>query len=462
MDKVFRYWQLLRLTSSGQCQPQVLPQVRTWVQQTLPDQLGNPDTPETERQKALLDYWKTGDQSADLAQLSLRCFVSHHIREACQRLASRYGEVYHFTAAELLALVLDDDGRLTPGYRPLTLHILETYDPDKAALATWVSRLTCNHPDINRLLIQDKGLYRASDWAILNDTSLEQVQRILQTYHGCSAYDVTLGVALLEQYHRVYRRDRLAQKQKQPGQPSRCQDPTPAQLHEMNPDLSSKDMLEQLKWLAGQLRQYRVHARGGNPVPYQPEEPDWGKIAAPDETPDEQGEFLQAYRQTVATYLGEAIAQVIQANIVRLQPKQPPPHQQRRPGPGSKAWAYVQGLHLLHCQGLSMGQLATHINLTTQVQVNRLLQLLRLRAEVRHWLIPRLCATVRHQALDYVSAEHLHAMDQTLEHILTEEVDHILDEAKREMQSSKGRGTPASLFARQLCITIHQYMPDSE
>ncbi|MBD2259322.1 hypothetical protein [Pseudanabaena sp. FACHB-2040] len=446
MDTAFQYWQLVCLTSSGRHQIQVLPQVQIWIQQTFSNLMISPDPLENALQKPLITLWQSGTEDAALAQLSLRCFITHQIRGACIRLTNQFGEDYGFTAPELLAQVLDDDGRVAADYRPFTLEILESYDPIKSALSTWSSRLTCNHPALNRLLLE-KGLYRASDWAILNDTSPEQGQRILRTYHLCSEYEVAQGTALLEQYQRVYCRDRISQRQS--GGPRRCQTPTSKQLQEMVPEQDPKTVLVRLQQLASQLRQYRIHVRGGNPVPYS-EDTDWGQIPAPSDTPDEQDEFLQAYRQALENCLGDAIAHVIQHNITRLRTRQPPQDQ-----------AYVQGLHLFHCLGLAMGKLAAQIGLSTQVQVNRLLQLKRLRSDVRHQLIAQLCERVRHQALSYISADRLHAIDHTLEHLLTEEVDQIIKDATTEAQIPKGRSAK-SLFAHQLCSTIHQFMPDSE
>jgi hypothetical protein len=121
----------------------------------------------------------------------------------------------------------------------------------------------------------------------------------------------------------------------------------------------------------------------------------------------------------------------------------------------------VQGLHLFHCKGLGMGKLASNIGLANQVQVNRLLNLKRLRSDVRHRLLPQLCETVRRQALAYVSADRLKALDQTLETLLAEEVDDMLAAAAAEAQQPKGR-TAKSLFAHQFCTTIHPFMPGTE
>ncbi|WP_228052184.1 hypothetical protein [Nodosilinea sp. LEGE 07298] len=438
---IFRYWQLIRITSSGEYQAHLLTQVQEWLQQAFADSVNRADTQMTDFQKALLDRWHSKAAQADLALLSLRCFVSHQIRDACDRLAQQFGQTYGFTTAELLALVLDDDGRSPSTYRPFTQQILESYDPAKAALSTWSNQLTCNHPELNQLLLE-KGLYRASPWAILNDTSLEQVEKILRTFHLCSEYEVKAAVDLLERYQRVYCRDRI--RQRQAGSPRRCHPPTPEQLREMNATL------EQLKQLAEQLRQYRIHVRGGSGGPYQAEVPDWDQVPDSTPVPDEQEEFLEAFRQAVKQGLEGAIAQVIAANIHRLSQKKTPQDD-----------VYVKGLNRYYCLGQTIGALATELGLGNFARARRLLDLQRLRADVRHRLLPTLYEQVRQEAFDYSSPEQLHQLDHTLEAILAEHIDGLLAEDAAAAQSPNRSG-PTSLFAQQLCATIHQFMPDSE
>jgi hypothetical protein len=438
---IFRYWQLIRITSSGTYQAHLLAPVQDWLQRAFADSLSYADTQAADFQKALLDRWRTKAAQADLALLSLRCFVSHQIRDACDRLAQTFGQDYGFTTTELLAVVLDDDGRSPSTYRPFTQQILESYDPAKAALSTWSSRLTCNHPELNQLLLE-KGLYRVSPWAILNDTSLEQVAKILRTFHLCSEYEVKAAVDLLGRYQRVYCRDRL--RQRLAGGPRRCLPPTPEQLKAMN------TTLEPLKQLADQLRQYRIHVRGGGGGPYQPVAPDWEQVPDSTPVPDEQEEFLAAFRQAVQEGLDAAIAQVIAANMTRLS-------QRKTPQDG----VYVKGLNRFYCQGQTIGALATELGLGNFARARRLLDLQRLRTDVRHWLLPTLYERVRQEAVSYSSPKQLHQLDHTLEAILAERIDDLLTEDAAAAQSPNRAG-PTSLFARQLCAIIHQFMPASE
>lgn len=445
---IAHYWQLMRLDSSGRCYHQTLPSVEAWVKGTFADVISNLDSVDQPLQAALISHYQSEQADADKAQLSLRCYISHQIRIVCIQLANQFGETYGFTAADLFPLVLNDDGRLSTAYRPLSLEILDTYELDKAQLNTWTARLVKNHGDLDRALLE-RGLYRASDWAILNDTNREQVQRILRQYHLCSETEVTRASRLLDQYHQVYRQDRI--QQRLAGKRGRCRPPTAEQLQGIDAQRSAEVVLVQLKTLAAQLREYRIHARGGNPIPYQGEAIDWERVSgeptvSSSDAEEDESTFLMKYQQALVHCLEAVLKQALTANIAKFQKHRPPKDQ-----------AYVLGLQLFHCKGLSMGKLATQVGLSSQVQVNRLLQLKRLRADVRHQLIPQLLARVKAEALDYISADRLQQIDQTLEHLLTEKVDHILSEATKEAQIPKGR-TAKSLFAYQLCQIIHQFM----
>lgn len=448
MDNASRYWHLVRLTSAGQLQTLELPTVKPWLQDTFAPWLDNLEEQEAQLQQALFDLWHKGQAEADLAQLSLRGWVTHHIRSSCIGLAQRYGERHGFTSADLLPLVLDDDGRLRPRHQPLTLRILESYDPAKGRLSAWSHRLTKTHPDLNQWLLE-KGIYQASDWAILNDTSPAQVQRILRDYHLCSPYEVDQAVALLEGYHRVYRQERLRQRRQ--GKTGRCQEPSFDQLQIINSTQPPKQVKANLRQLATQIRQYRIHGRGGHPQLYHPQDEAelegiaQTRQAAPDT--DEQMDFLDTYRTSLNHYLGTTLRQVIADQVDQLRQRTPPQDS-----------AYVQGLYLRQCEGLAMGAVAPRIGLSSQVQVTRLLNLKRLRAEVRHRLIPSLHATLRQEALNYVSADRLKAIDQTLETLLAETVDDLIAEAAAEAQAPQARPVK-SRFSQHLCTEIHAFLP---
>jgi hypothetical protein len=118
------------------------------------------------------------------------------------------------------------------------------------------------------------GMYFISDWAILNDTTPIQLQRILPEFHYLSDSEIHLACILLTSYHAIYRRDRLQQRRAaiasgQAKVKGRCLPPTLSQLHEIaqrinaevDLGLEPEEVEFQLQTLAKRLRQYRADVR---------------------------------------------------------------------------------------------------------------------------------------------------------------------------------------------------------
>ena len=462
MSSVSFYWQLVRLTSSGACQLHPLASVQTWVEHHCADVLADDPLPHDQMQKRLVGVWRSPDfeaNTADLARLSLRCYTSHYIQHTCHQLAQKFGAVHGFTALNLFPFVLDDRGQLRPVHPPFTLTILERYDPDKSRLSAWTIRLTKNHDALNHYLFVVHGLYRVSDWAILNDTTTDQLQTILKDDHQCSETELGEAQTLLTRYHQVYRQTRWEQRKR--GQKTRrCIPPTLQQLEQINPRTAPQETLVELKDLARLLRIYRVKVRGGNPEVFlkRPigltEDVDMNTIADPQTVsdPTEADEFLQRYRQHLVQCLDKGIATVIQSRFSTLKSRSFP-----------KARAYLEGLRLFHDERKRMGaiaplltkQFAPDVVFKSQVQVTRLLELGSLRKAVCNHMILELQRRVEGEAIAYVSVERLHQMADTLEGILNQAVKQVIVDAETEAYrpiQEAGR----SLFSDRMVYVLRQ------
>lgn len=430
-----QYWQMTVLTNSGQRQIKVMPPAQRWFQAASIDTAARFTEGDRGLQTYLWQIWRDRGTDAQLALLCLRCWISHQISATCYQLASQFGANYGFEASDLYPLVLDDEGRLDPAYQPLSIRILEQYEPSQAALGTWVSRVTKSHSEINRFLL-DCGLYRISDWALLNDTTVKSLARSLP---NLNASDLAKKSALLSAYHQVYRRDRIAQRQIK-GRASRCQTPTHEQLLKIAPDQSPHDVLGQLGELASQLREYRVAVRRGTPATRPFDESIVSHI--PTSQPEDnaiQDEFVQRYRSQFLASLDEAIASVSRRYVES--------YNRRKPHKGA---LFLSALNLFHCEGYSMGKIAQQLGLSSQVQVTRLLQLKRFRTEVCAYWFNQLKQQVKAEALRAIAPARLGAIAQQLEAILAEETETVMTEAAAEAQISKNRETK-SVFARRLC-----------
>jgi hypothetical protein len=462
MGSIVKYWRFVRMGTLGKRQVEEIALAKAFFQQQFADLVGQTDVPDASIQRQLWQMIQPNESSdqRQYAEWCLRCYISNQIEQSCLQLETQFGSEHGFTRYDLFPFVLDDvlDVRLRDkatasnavSYRSLATEILESFDPVKAGLSTWVTRLVRHHKELNAFLLE-RGVYLVSDWAILNDTTPKQVQRILADFHSLSAAEIQTAVHLLNAYHQVYRQDRL--KQRQVGIKGQCAPPTSEQLQRIATDLrktasltwSVEATLSQLQTLATQLRQYRIYVRGGSaPVESldQPENQSLAvamQVAERDDTQDEQNEFLAFYRDLFLRCLDQSLEQVTGDRLSSLQRKK-----------GDTAQQFLLALQLFHCRGQSMGEIASQVGLQAQYQVTRLLKLKEFRADVRQQLLLNLRDRILEKAKDYTDPDRLQALDQQIETALDEQIATVMQQA--EAETSVAKNSPlASLFARRLC-----------
>ena len=450
-----QYWQMMTLTSAGNRQLREIESVRNQCKTLWTRELGAiatdcseaPSLSDRKLQTYLWDRWRADKEDAALAQLALRCWLSHQIAATCNQLAAQFGQAYGFVASELWPLVLDDSDRLSSAYEPLSIKILNRYDPTQSALSTWVARMTKGHPEINRFCLE-RGLYRISDWAILNDTPAERLTRVLPQLSAAVLAEKT---ALLLAYHQVYRRDRIQQRNSHSarlGLASRCETPTEEQLRRIQPNVETNVVLSQLQELASQLREHRIAVRRKMPPTQllgdRASDTSHRQAATNGEDKNDLAEdnFLLKYRDHFSSSLDHAIEAIALGYVKTYRRRKPP-----------KDRLFLTALGLFHCRGLSMTAIAQQTGLTSQVQVTRLLQLKRFRTEVCACWFNQLKTQVNQDVLTYISPDRLSKISRQLEKILAEETAATIAEAAAEAQMSKNRSAK-SKFARQLCAKL--------
>ncbi len=463
-----KYWQLVRLEATGKPKVEEIVSARAFLQQQFPQLNTQIEVPDKVIQGQLLrlldNSSETSAEDANnhlMAQSCLRCFISHQIEQVCIQLELQFGKEHGFNRYHLFPLVLDDTLDDLPDagssranqsiYKSLSVQILETFDPQKASLSTWTTRLVKHNRELNAFLLE-QGVYLISNWAILNDTTPKQVRRILAEFHHLTSAEIQQACFLLESYHAIYRRDRLTQR---PGIRGKCQPPSGEQgeriarhLHQKaNLLLSPENTLSQLQELAELLRQYRIHVRSGKFVAQQsldnPEIDTEGLqasvIQTESEDESEQREFFQFYRQQFLTCLDESIEYVTQNRFSRLNRKS-----------SLKAQQFLTALELFHCQGKSMGEIAPLVELKAQYQVTRLLKLKEFRADVRQKMLQQLRVRTLAKAANYAAPNQLQQLEQKVEAALDEQIDAVMQAAETEA-SVANHSSPASLLARHLC-----------
>ncbi len=445
-----KYWQLVRLDSTGRRRIEEIASAKAFFSEQFGDQLQQVDLPDAAIQRQLMQMRQ--EQSAE-AERCLRCYISNQIVQVCLQLETQFGKLHGFTCNELLAFVLDDVGRdqrsRQSNYQAFSTTVLQSFDPERASLNTWVTQLVRRHPELNAFLLQ-QGVYLISDWAILNDTTPTQLQRIYLEFHSLTLAETDRAMAVLQSYHRVYRQERLSQRQT--AKTRQCLPPSPDQLQRMSEWLQQNAvtvkpdrLLSQLQTMAALLRQYRIYVKGGKFPVASLDRPEIGAVVAdreapePDETVEAKSEFLNFYRQQLLECLDETLKQVIQDRVVSLRRKKTPTDQ-----------VFLTALHLFHCQGKAMGDMAAQLGFQAQYQVSRLLKLKELRADVRQRALQLLSQRVLDQAKKYADPEQLSQLERQVGAVLEEQIAAVIQQAEAEAVVAKNCPLP-SPFARRLC-----------
>ena len=452
MESAARYWQLVRLDSSGQRRIEKLAIAESFFL----DQFGRGELSDSELHLALLQKL-TEPSSRDAADLCLRCYISHQIEQVCVRLEQQFGRQHGFTRYDLLPLVLHDRGiprsqQPNNPWQPLAWAIIDSFMPQQASLNTWVMRQVRHHKDLNEFLLE-RGVYLITDWALLNDTNPAQLQRILSEFYGTTTREAEQAGQLLQAYHTIYRGDRI--KQRLAGvlkARQTCLPPQPEQLQriatylgETTPtSLANQRLMAKLQILASQLRQYRIHVRSKRVPTISIDQPEieavvQAQTTLPEGNADEQQVFLEAYRAQLQVCLAETIQQVTQDRVAYLKRRQP-----------QTADQFLRALYLFHCQGKAMAEIATLLGLQAQYQVTRLIKLKQFRADVQQRLLKQLGDRITQIAQQFTTSEQLQTLNQAIAAALEEQISTLMQQAEAEAMVARQRPL-GSLFARQLC-----------
>jgi hypothetical protein len=455
------YWRLTRLDGTRQRRVEEVASAKAFFQDRFAAVQPIADTL-IQRELQLLRESANSDDRQQ-AEWCLRCFISQQIEQVCVQLELKFGSQRGFNRHDLFPFVLDDSagaaqrcpkGQVATQYRSLSSEILQTFDVNRAGLSTWVTRQVRHHRELRRFL-QEHGVYLATDWGILNDTSPELLQTVLAEFYVLTEAEITPAYHLLQAYHQVYRHDRLQQRQlgRLQGR-AVCTAPSPEQLTRIagylqeqglsSSSLSPEHILAQLQTIASQLRQYQLH-RFGKTLPTESlDQPGAETIAdeipaAEPEPEQEEENFLTFYRKQMLTCLDQSLAQVTHDRFIYLQRKKT-----------AAAKQFLTALELFHCRGQSMNEIAPQVGLQKQFQVTRLLKLKEFRANVRSRLLQLLLRSVQDQAKAYTDPTRLQKLNQQIETILEEHVTVLIQEAVSEAAVAKRRPL-CSLFARRLC-----------
>ncbi|WP_434686186.1 hypothetical protein [Pseudanabaena minima] len=458
--KASHYWQFVKLRATGQCIRETIANAREFFLQqfSATDDLDAvPELTDLQIQRQLWQLWQSGEA---IAEICLRCFISNQIEQTCYQIANQFGTDHGFRYPDLLVFVLNDfidRPQNQSGFISVAREILDSFEHERSNLATWTSRKVKQNRELNAFLLEH-GVYLVSDWAILNDTSPKQLERIYSEFYQTAQYSIQQSKNLLEAYHVVYRMDRLQSRLN--GSKGQCPAPTPEQIQKISEylavnhtenhivNIGATNILGKLQEMASKLRQYRIQARGGKSRQVSFDQPNISinpeTLMTNREDEHEALAFLAAYRQQFEQSLEQAIAKVTEIHHAKLKQRSP-----------DHAANFLTGLSLFHCHGQTMAEIAVSVGLGAQYQVTRLLKLKELRSDIRREILGSLRNQVIELVKFYADASQLCELDQKLETVLQELVEEEMEHA--ETESIKNKGTPfRSRFAIKLCKYLQQ------
>ncbi|MDY6804278.1 MAG: hypothetical protein SXA11_10790 [Cyanobacteriota bacterium] len=472
-----RYWLFASINAAvGECQIQTLEDAKAFFRQQFPQFVGSSDVPDKEIQCQLMLLCQSGDEETKRqSDRCLRCFISHQIKEICLDLARRFGGRNRFSRQELFGLLLDDDfdppksplkrGTLKApplkrgagggskhsasvlkktSYQSLASQILQNFDPEKSELSTWTNWMVKCHQPLKEFLLEN-GIYRSTDWSILNKTTPGELENILSEVYCLSPIEIEQYKLLLESFLAVYRADRLQQRQRGI---QKCPPPTKEQLEKIanqspaTTNLSPDRVLGRLQKMAWFLRQYRIASKSGSPPTVEIDNPEddgsFNYFVAPEVRDNAETDFLIAYSRELQPCLLGAVEKAIANRVSYLQTRRNPKHRE-----------FLKAIELFH-RGKSMTEIAPEVGCQKQYQVTRLLKLDEFRADVKQLMLVELKRRVLDLAKVYVNAELLQNSEQKIDDALEEEISITIEEAQSKSMG-KNTGTNNSDLARAIC-----------
>lgn len=466
-----RYWTIIRINIKSVSQGYAITAARDFFHRQFPNFVDAEELSDQENQSVrnfLLSQFRQRDNGIDnlnraIAGLCLRCYISHDILVAVRKLVQKYSSEYYFRVEDILPIVLNDDGRSLiilndegtsqlilnkngetqeSSYNFFTVEVLRTFqqNANSQSLTNWTYTLTRRNSELKNHLSQEYGLCLLSDWALLNRAKQEHLEGENRP--------------ILEVFHRVYRRDRLQQRQ-----PGKCPEPSTYQLTEMLrllPDQgirinSPSELKRKLERISVFVRQERISREMGYPqniIPLVVSDPDTGEnierdIPDPNSSLDsEEEDILDFIRNQFTKALMWGIEQGICDRMAELQ---------RSRNYAAFAANFILWLQLLYCQGMSQSQIAKQIGMT-QCKLSRVLEPTKLLTQVRFRTLDRLINRILERARELglteipPQANYLSNLVQQLEVFVDGE---IFAQAVAEL-NARGHNRN-STYARLLC-----------
>ncbi|MFH7029341.1 MAG: hypothetical protein ACHBN1_29095 [Heteroscytonema crispum UTEX LB 1556] len=243
---------------------------------------------------------------------------------------------------------------------------------------------------------------------------------------------------------------------------SRYPDPTEEQLRQIAeilfpnrrnypPDFL-KDVLSRLQNIAHFIREERIRVRQG--IKSVNSQEHWDTIPEKNHhSREEESEFSGLYNSYFDRCFASAVKKVIETIITYFQAKRAAKYQK-------KLKNFVEALHLFHCEGVPMTEIAPRLNLIDQPYVSRLLELKGLRNDIGRntslCLEQCIFKLIQSQFDDDLPPD----WKLKVQTFIDKEIKTVIQEAEQEARNGQ-RQTMNSKMARTICEYVCHYLNSS-
>lgn len=434
MGVASRYWIFVRVNSFGRCKSDVLEEAKAFFNEQFPGLVNKQEIPDKDIQIQLMQWYQSSEPHyRQRAEECLSCFISYVLKECCIALEQKNSQKYDLYKAELLPLVLDTTHRSThqqnrnnqDSEQSLTTQILETFNPNRSNLSTWVTIKFKSSSAIKKCL-KEHGIVQLTDWSILRYTTHTRLKRVFSNLQR-TPIETTKALKLLDSFHRIYCTQLpLYRKTKTDSKFNTTKYPKPEdeQLNQIAAILykdveyvsnreimSPEEVLEELQKLAGVLRET------------------WTKSSPSVKPSKEPVSNLPEYCiEPFNACLDKSIERVIENCHNYIQRKGTRKGKEQ----GKK---YLEALSLFHCDGDALTKIARELGFTDQAHLSRLLKLKTLRKDIGRNLVLELTNYVKELSKCSDNPEKLLELDRQIQNMFGSEIDELIKEAEREARN---------------------------
>lgn len=446
---VSTYWSLAEINSFGECITQEKKELRAFFEEKVLGEMNSisaeDNLPHRDIQRHLIQLYKSNSPLCQMAKGCLRCYISNMLKQNCLELERDYGTDQGLTSAELLPLVLDGKsvrhgaGTVQANKESLITEILQKFDQEQGSLSSWTKIMFRSNSQVKQVLLM-YGILQYTDWMILcRHASSVKLQRVF-TYLNRTKTETDQAIHLLASFHAIYRMSLLSTRSK--GSKRRYPEPSIEQLTQIAKSLlpartiTAEKVLDELRNLASVIRKDLIQG-GSSKLPE-------GRNVQ--ELPPHTSVLLEGYQPQFEGCLAQSATQALQAKVDYLQ-------RSKTEKARIRAENYVKAIHLFHCHGIALKEIASQLGFTDQPHLSHFLELKNLRKDIGRNALYCLLKCIVKRVQHRCNPDELKELESRVENLFVGEIDTVIEAATKEANIGHNRAMN-SLLSRTICQVI--------